>query len=376
MLLFHVCLPLTVERYSPRAAARAATKAWLRLERRGAQGSGGAPRHRAPRPARRGGRPGPAGGAGPAPAAGEANEAGEASGGGGGGALSRGRVWLAACALVCAAVTSLVLLSCSLIALPVGAGRALVRAVGIPLSHDVYTGFLGGYFLWGLHAACQALARQRSLVHAAGLALRRGVRLLLAASLAALWLLLAPLLAGLLVELTLFTPLRVPLNQTPLLYQYQTWAVGLLCVKVWLRLCLAEAAGGPDNPWRARFQRVMNDGLANLRPWLTFREVILPVVAALALALSLPLVLARTILPLLAADGRVLLVAERYGHLAGLGLAGGCLCAGRARRAALALRESIRDEVFGAERRLLNLARPAPGAGAGAPAAAAPAPAQ
>ena len=45
-----------------------------------------------------------------------------------------------------------------------------------------------------------------------------------------------PILIGLLFELLLVVPMRVPMDESPLFLLYQDWALGLLFLKIWTRL--------------------------------------------------------------------------------------------------------------------------------------------
>lgn len=50
-----------------------------------------------------------------------------------------------------------------------------------------------------------------------------------------LWLLLLPVLIGILFEYVVIIPARVPLNETPFVPPYEAWALGLVFLKIWVR---------------------------------------------------------------------------------------------------------------------------------------------
>lgn len=63
---------------------------------------------------------------------------------------------------------------------------------------------------------------------------------------------LMPLLLGILFELTLVVPMRVPLDQTPIFFPWQDWALGVLNAKIMIALMLM----GPQWRFRAAIEQV------------------------------------------------------------------------------------------------------------------------
>lgn len=49
-----------------------------------------------------------------------------------------------------------------------------------------------------------------------------------------------PVLIGLLFELLVVIPLRVPIDESPVFLLYQDWALGLVFLKIWTRLVSAS----------------------------------------------------------------------------------------------------------------------------------------
>lgn len=123
-------------------------------------------------------------------------------------------------------------------------------------------------------------------------------RLAARAALAALALLgLVPLMFGLLLELVLVIPLRVPIEQSPVLFVWQDWALGVLYTKIVCALTMM----GPDWAMRRAIEKAYRDGIREMDLKFILREIAAPCVCWLGLALAVPYALAHSILPLLVA---------------------------------------------------------------------------
>lgn len=103
-----------------------------------------------------------------------------------------------------------------------------------------------------------------------------------------------PLLFGLLLELVVIVPLRVPINQTPVLFIWQDWALGVLYTKI----ACAITMMGPDWFLRAAIERAYRDGIRDMHLAFIFRELAVPVIVCFGLALAIPYVIAYSIVPL------------------------------------------------------------------------------
>lgn len=103
-----------------------------------------------------------------------------------------------------------------------------------------------------------------------------------------------PLLFGLLLELVVVVPLRVPLDQTPVLWLWQDWALGVLYTKI----ACAVTMMGPEWALRRAIERAYRDGIRALDLGLVLRELATPVIACLSLALAVPYAVAHTFVPL------------------------------------------------------------------------------
>lgn len=103
-----------------------------------------------------------------------------------------------------------------------------------------------------------------------------------------------PLLFGLLLELVVIVPLRVPIHQTPVLFVWQDWALGVLYTKI----ACAITMMGPDWFLRAAIERTYRDGIRDMQLGFIFKELAVPVIVCFGLSLAIPYVIAYSIVPL------------------------------------------------------------------------------
>lgn len=103
-----------------------------------------------------------------------------------------------------------------------------------------------------------------------------------------------PLLFGLLLELVVIVPLRVPIHQTPVLFIWQDWALGVLYTKI----ACAITMMGPDWFLRAAIERAYRDGIRDMHLGFIFKELAVPVIVSFGLALAIPYVIAYSIVPI------------------------------------------------------------------------------
>ncbi|XP_063382706.1 E3 ubiquitin-protein ligase MARCHF6 [Cydia fagiglandana] len=195
---------------------------------------------------------------------------------------------------------SLVLASALTLVIPVAIGRK-VMALWLPKAsegvHELYTAACGMYVCWALGRGGTLLAgwarggRRALLARAATWA-----RIAARAGAAALALLgLVPLLFGLLLELVLVIPLRVPLEQSPVLFVWQDWALGVLYTKIVCALTMM----GPDWSMRRAIEKAYRDGIREMDLKFILTEVAAPIVCWLGLALAVPYAVAHSVAPLL-----------------------------------------------------------------------------
>ncbi|XP_012226741.1 E3 ubiquitin-protein ligase MARCHF6 [Linepithema humile] len=176
--------------------------------------------------------------------------------------------------------------------------------------HEVYTIACGTYVCWaaarGLALAFSWLPRGRRAIldrikHWAILGVKASVAFVLLVGV-------IPLLFGLLLELVVVVPLRVPLEQNPILFIWQDWALGVLYTKI----ATAVTMMGPD--WRIRLaiERAYNDGIREMDLKFVVKELAAPVICCFGLALAVPYAVAYGIVPLLVTNLQTqILIARR-----------------------------------------------------------------
>ncbi|GAB6030401.1 E3 ubiquitin-protein ligase march6 [Chamberlinius hualienensis] len=103
-----------------------------------------------------------------------------------------------------------------------------------------------------------------------------------------------PLLLGILFDVIVIMPIRVPLYQTPSTFLWQDWALGILHTKI---IC-AITMMGPNWWLKEVIEQVYQDGLRNINIRFILRRLMLPVVVTLGLALAVPYVIVHSFIPL------------------------------------------------------------------------------
>lgn len=116
-----------------------------------------------------------------------------------------------------------------------------------------------------------------------------------------------PLLFGLLLELVLVVPLRVPLEQNPIIFIWQDWALGVLYTKI----AMAVTMMGPERRLRLAIERVYNDGIREMDLKFVISELAAPVICCFGLALAIPYAVAHGIVPLVVTNLHAQIVIAR-----------------------------------------------------------------
>jgi E3 ubiquitin-protein ligase MARCH6 len=214
-----------------------------------------------------------------------------------------------------------------------------------------------------------------------------------------LWLGVVATMLGLLVELVLL-PLRLPANQSALIFVYQDWTMGVLGLKLWHLLVVVAprregqgqevagaaaagarpqqrpAAGGAaaagaaarggaggaagaaadadDDSWLAHFEALQREGFRHINCRRALTKLVLPVMAHLGTALAAPYVVTRWLLPMVGLPARWLQLANLWAYTV-LAVAMAAVAAVRKVRAlAAALHATIKDDRYLVGRRLNN----------------------
>ncbi|XP_070576243.1 E3 ubiquitin-protein ligase MARCHF6-like [Ptychodera flava] len=181
---------------------------------------------------------------------------------------------------------------------PVTIGRAIMSLwMGDAKVHELYTAACGLYVCWvTLRAGTVFLTwLPHGWLNVAQRVKEYVVLAVKALIVAAILIGVVPLLLGLLFELVIVAPLRVPLDQSPVFFPWQDWALGVLHTKI---IC-AITMMGPSWWLKRAMEQVYQDGFRNLNLKFIFRHLALPVVTSLLLALTVPYFFAAGIVPLL-----------------------------------------------------------------------------
>ncbi|XP_042320326.1 E3 ubiquitin-protein ligase MARCHF6 [Sceloporus undulatus] len=193
---------------------------------------------------------------------------------------------------------TLLIASLICLTLPVFAGRWLMSFwTGTAKIHELYTAACGLYVCWLTIRAVTVLVawmpqgRQVIFQKVKEWSLMIMKTLIVAVLLAGV----VPLLLGLLFELVIVAPLRVPLDQTPLFYPWQDWALGVLHAKIIAAITLM----GPQWWLKTVIEQVYANGIRNIDLHFIIRKLAAPVISVLLLSLCVPYIIASGVVPLL-----------------------------------------------------------------------------
>ncbi|MED6249478.1 E3 ubiquitin-protein ligase marchf6, partial [Ataeniobius toweri] len=205
---------------------------------------------------------------------------------------------------------TLLLASLFCLTLPVCVGRWLMSLwMGSAVVHELYTAASGLYVCWvSIRAATVLLSwmpHGRTVimikVHEWTLMIVKTV--VVAAMLAGV----IPLLLGLLFDLVIVAPLRVPLDQTPLFYPWQDWALGVLHAKIIAAITLM----GPQWWLKTVIEQVYANGIRNIDLHFIVRRLAAPVICLLLLSLCVPYSISKGLTPLLGVQPEMQTLVER-----------------------------------------------------------------
>merc|ERR1711953_782781 len=121
---------------------------------------------------------------------------------------------------------------------------------------------------------------------------------------------LIPLMFGLLLEVVALMPARVPLNQSPVFFLWQDWALGAMYTKITIALTFM----GPDGWLKRAIEQLYLDGLRRLNLGFLIPKLVVPAVASLGLPLALPYIAAHSLVPLIISDPHFLVMIQRRIH--------------------------------------------------------------
>ncbi|XP_059652910.1 probable E3 ubiquitin ligase SUD1 isoform X2 [Cornus florida] len=266
--------------------------------------------------------------------------------------------------LLVVAWMTLLIFNSALVVVPVYLGRAIFNAIPLlPITHgikcnDLYAFIIGSYVIWtalaGARYSVEHIQTRRAAVLLNQIWKWCGI-VLKSSALLSIWIFVIPVLIGLLFELLVIVPMRVPVDESPVFLLYQDWALGLIFLKIWTRLVMLDHMMPlVDEGWRIKFERVREDGFSRLQGFWVLREIVFPIIMKLLTALCVPYVLARGVFPVFGYPLVVNSAVYRFAWLGCLGFSFLCFCAKRFHVWFTNLHNSIRDDRYLIGRRLHN----------------------
>ncbi|XP_019056949.1 PREDICTED: probable E3 ubiquitin ligase SUD1 isoform X1 [Tarenaya hassleriana] len=197
---------------------------------------------------------------------------------------------------------SLLLVSTAFMSLPLLLGRAFfnfVPTVVMPVaikSNDLYAIWLGYHILRKTQYAYDRIQTGRivSLLHEILMFMRNLLLILI-------WIVVIPVLLGILIDLMVIIPLRVPIDETPVFLLIQDWLLGLVYLHIWILLVALDEENGrfATRAWREKLRRIRNVGINQLPTMWLLREVLGSFIITLLTALCLPCVLVTSVVSML-----------------------------------------------------------------------------
>lgn len=205
---------------------------------------------------------------------------------------------------------TLALTSFLCITIPVCVGRWLISFwMGSATVHEMYTAACGLYVCWIAIRCTTVLLYWMPLGRSAFMFKFHEWEVMVVKTVVAAVLLVGmiPLLVGLLLELVIFTPLRVPLNQTPIFFLWQDWALGVLHTKIFGAMVLM----GPQWWFKVAIEQVYANGIRNIDLHFIVQRLAAPVLSILLPSLCVPYTIAKGVVPLLGVQLETQTLVER-----------------------------------------------------------------
>ncbi|XP_044984994.1 probable E3 ubiquitin ligase SUD1 isoform X2 [Hordeum vulgare subsp. vulgare] len=222
---------------------------------------------------------------------------------------------------------------------PVSVGRALLIAIPqLPVagglkSNDLFAVAVGFCIISTIIAALRDLSACMTSGRTCLLALKRDLLFFI-------WMVIIPLLIGLLADLLLISPFVG--TDFPALNFFRTWLLGRFFKLLWINHV--------DESWEAKFKRANEDCSGELRAmWWFFQDVCIPVAMKLLVALAVPYVLAKGVFPRLGYSASLNSTVYRFSWLGSLGICA-FYCLGKV--LCVQLHDSIRDDRYAIGRTL------------------------
>lgn len=213
--------------------------------------------------------------------------------------------------LVIAFWITLLIFGAFILTIPVWFGREMIKkAFGDIRVNEINTAACGIYFIISIIEGSEILIRAISRGWTQIVAkITEWIPIVCKLIVAAFLLGVIPLLIGMLFEVVLLLPFRVPLDQTPVFYLYQDWAFGVLLTNVIYGITMMT-----DLQFKETLELISNNGLANINLRIILFDLVIPNISIVGLILALPYVIISTFFPLFGASIQFTYMANRRIH--------------------------------------------------------------
>ncbi|CAN8269943.1 unnamed protein product [Cochlearia groenlandica] len=100
---------------------------------------------------------------------------------------------------------------------------------------------------------------------------------------------------GLVIDLMIIIPLRVPLDASPVYLLIQDWLIGVTVLHIWVILTMLTATVSylSTQAWQRKLERINNVGIDQLLSMWVFRQVFGSIINTLLTTLCVPYLLAK-----------------------------------------------------------------------------------
>ncbi|KFK43243.1 hypothetical protein AALP_AA1G098200 [Arabis alpina] len=259
------------------------------------------------------------------------------------------------------AALSMFLFSTAFIALPILAGRVFFDSISFIMLRfgfkpDDFIGFwIGCYILRAIYIITCFVSDHlqnggiNMLLRYVLIRIRNGLMF-------SIWISVIPGLLGLLMELMIIIPYRVPPNDSPTYFLIQDWFVGVVVLHSWTFMTmLTPIKWFATDAWQEKLEKIRNLGINGLPTVWLLRDVIGSIISTLVTTLSIPYLLVKSLFPLLGFSQSINSTVERFTWPALLALIAGWFVAKLTRDLIVYLHQLVFNERYLVGERLDNL---------------------
>ncbi|KFK38135.1 hypothetical protein AALP_AA3G074100 [Arabis alpina] len=214
------------------------------------------------------------------------------------------RLMLRLAMLLILAALTLFLVGTTFLALPILLGRAFFYSfsfiIQFKLKHDdLYAFWIGSYMLRAIYiSTCFVFdhiwtGRTDLLLKYVLIWTRNGLFF-------SIWISVIPGLLGLLIDIMIIIPYRVPLNESPIYFLIQDWLIGVVVLHIWTFLAMLTPVNCfATKACRTKLERIRDVGINSLPSMWLLRDLIGSIISTLLTTLSIPYLLVKSLFPLL-----------------------------------------------------------------------------